>query len=82
MVDPHTAIDVDRASSHEPKGEKFQDSMNVETDSSGKTTNNSSNRLAWDSRVQYLFMVIAYSVGLSNIWRFPYLTQRHGRGNL
>ncbi|KAK3790415.1 hypothetical protein RRG08_015885 [Elysia crispata] len=54
--------------------------MNEETDSSGKTTNNSSNRLAWDSRVQYLFMVIAYSVGLSNIWRFPYLTQRHGRG--
>lgn len=37
-------------------------------------------RQAWDSKVQYLFMVISYAVGLGNVWRFPYLTQQHGGG--
>ncbi|XP_076448921.1 sodium- and chloride-dependent transporter XTRP3-like [Babylonia areolata] len=37
-------------------------------------------RLAWDSKLQYFFMVISYAVGLGNMWRFPYLTQQHGGG--
>ncbi|PVD21432.1 hypothetical protein C0Q70_19605 [Pomacea canaliculata] len=37
-------------------------------------------RLAWDSKLQYFFMVISYAVGLGNVWRFPYLTQQHGGG--
>ncbi|CAL1541962.1 unnamed protein product [Lymnaea stagnalis] len=40
----------------------------------------SKTRVAWDSKVQYLFMVISYAVGLGNVWRFPYLTQMHGGG--
>ncbi|KAK6185486.1 hypothetical protein SNE40_007708 [Patella caerulea] len=38
------------------------------------------NRAAWDSKLQYFFMVISYAVGLGNVWRFPYLTQQHGGG--
>ncbi|XP_046545031.1 LOW QUALITY PROTEIN: sodium- and chloride-dependent transporter XTRP3-like [Haliotis rubra] len=37
-------------------------------------------RAAWDSKIQYFFMVISYAVGLGNVWRFPYLTQKHGGG--
>ncbi|KAL8619530.1 hypothetical protein ACOMHN_011881 [Nucella lapillus] len=37
-------------------------------------------RAAWDSKLQYVFMVISYAVGLGNVWRFPYLTQQHGGG--
>lgn len=38
------------------------------------------NRGAWDNKVQYMFMVISYAVGLGNVWRFPYLCQKHGGG--
>ncbi|KAL4234279.1 hypothetical protein ACF0H5_005930 [Mactra antiquata] len=37
-------------------------------------------RQAWDSKWQYIFMVISYAVGLGNVWRFPYLVQKHGGG--
>ena len=37
-------------------------------------------RVAWDSKLQYFFMVISYAVGLGNVWRFPYLCQRNGGG--
>jgi len=39
-------------------------------------------RAAWDSKMQYFFMVISYAVGLGNVWRFPYLTQQNGGGRL
>lgn len=39
-------------------------------------------RAAWDSKIQYFFMVISYAVGLGNVWRFPYLTQKHGGGKI
>lgn len=38
-------------------------------------------RQGWNSKWQYIFMVISYAVGLGNVWRFPYLVQRHGGGN-
>lgn len=37
-------------------------------------------RQAWDSKWQYLAMVVSYAVGLGNVWRFPYLVQRDGGG--
>ena len=39
-------------------------------------------RQGWDSKWQYIFMVISYAVGLGNVWRFPYLVQQHGGGML
>ncbi|XP_046542476.1 sodium- and chloride-dependent glycine transporter 1-like [Haliotis rubra] len=37
-------------------------------------------RPQWGSRVQYLLSLIGYSVGLGNIWRFPYICNRNGGG--
>ena len=40
------------------------------------------NRVTWDSPVQFFFTVMGFCVGLGNIWRFPYLCQQNGGGEL
>ncbi|GFO43980.1 transporter [Plakobranchus ocellatus] len=37
-------------------------------------------RLTWDSKFQYIFMLISFAVSFGTFWRFPYLTQKHGGG--
>ncbi|XP_065259673.1 sodium-dependent neutral amino acid transporter SLC6A17 isoform X2 [Emys orbicularis] len=37
-------------------------------------------RPAWNSKLQYILAQIGYSVGLGNVWRFPYLCQKNGGG--
>lgn len=39
-------------------------------------------RQTFESKWQYIFMVISYAVGLGNVWRFPYLVQQNGGGKL
>lgn len=38
-------------------------------------------RAAWSGKLQFFLSIIGYSVGLGNIWRFPYLCQQNGGGN-
>lgn len=33
-------------------------------------------RAAWSGKMQFFLSIIGYSVGLGNIWRFPYLCQQ------
>uniref|UniRef100_A0A182THK8 Transporter n=1 Tax=Anopheles melas TaxID=34690 RepID=A0A182THK8_9DIPT len=35
-------------------------------------------RAAWSGKMQFFLSIIGYSVGLGNIWRFPYLCQQNG----
>ncbi|KAJ8395735.1 hypothetical protein AAFF_G00029720 [Aldrovandia affinis] len=37
-------------------------------------------RPAWNSKVQYILAQVGFSVGLGNVWRFPYLCQKNGGG--
>lgn len=37
-------------------------------------------RAAWSNKMQFFLSIIGYSVGLGNIWRFPYLCQQNGGG--
>ena len=38
-------------------------------------------RAEWPGRVSFLLAAIGSAVGLGNVWRFPFLTYKHG-GNL
>lgn len=39
-------------------------------------------RAAWGSKTQFMLSCISLSVGLGNVWRFPYLVQQDGGGEL
>ncbi|KAJ8776519.1 hypothetical protein J1605_015414 [Eschrichtius robustus] len=39
-------------------------------------------RPAWNSKLQYILAQVGFSVGLGNVWRFPYLCQKNGGGSL
>ncbi|KAM9299690.1 sodium-dependent neutral amino acid transporter B(0)AT2-like [Gastrophryne carolinensis] len=57
-------------------------------DLEGSTTGESSrdllpeptSRPTWGSKVQYILAQVGFSVGLGNVWRFPYLCHQNGGG--
>ncbi|XP_066600684.1 sodium- and chloride-dependent transporter XTRP3 isoform X2 [Prorops nasuta] len=52
-------------------------SQNIST---GSQEPKEDNRAAWSGKMQFFLSIIGYSVGLGNIWRFPYLCQQNGGG--
>ncbi|KAL4659456.1 sodium-dependent neutral amino acid transporter B(0)AT2-like [Arapaima gigas] len=37
-------------------------------------------RPMWNNKLQYILAQVGFSVGLGNVWRFPYLCQKNGGG--
>ncbi|XP_041656053.1 sodium-dependent neutral amino acid transporter SLC6A17 [Cheilinus undulatus] len=37
-------------------------------------------RPAWNNKLEYILAQVGFSVGLGNVWRFPYLCQKNGGG--
>uniref|UniRef100_A0A0L8HY68 Transporter n=1 Tax=Octopus bimaculoides TaxID=37653 RepID=A0A0L8HY68_OCTBM len=39
-------------------------------------------RQSWGKKLEFVLACIGYSVGLGNVWRFPYLSYSSGGGKL
>lgn len=52
---------------------------NQQADSEGHERG-TEDRAEWSNKAQFMLSIIGYSVGLGNIWRFPYLCQQNGGG--
>ena len=39
-------------------------------------------RGVWSRKIEFILSVVGYSVGVGNIWRFPYLVMQNGGGLL
>ncbi|XP_039191189.1 orphan sodium- and chloride-dependent neurotransmitter transporter NTT5 isoform X2 [Crotalus tigris] len=55
----------------DPEGESNQDLLPEE----------SATRPTWGSKAQYILAQVGFSVGLGNVWRFPYLCHQNGGGS-
>ncbi|XP_060705683.1 sodium-dependent neutral amino acid transporter B(0)AT2-like [Hemiscyllium ocellatum] len=57
------------------------DSPSVDvTESSTGLVLDEPSRPAWGSKLQYILAQVGFSVGLGNVWRFPYLCHQNGGG--
>ncbi|KAM7386666.1 hypothetical protein PAMA_009332 [Pampus argenteus] len=61
-------------------GEAESESQLATVNGPDEADTNDEDRPAWDSKIQYVLAQVGFSVGLGNVWRFPYLCHQNGGG--
>ncbi|XP_043574873.1 sodium-dependent neutral amino acid transporter SLC6A17-like [Chiloscyllium plagiosum] len=82
--DPVTESVADLLAGEEPVDYKHSvlnvGGVPVTKDQDGGNAIENDDRPVWNNKLQYILAQIGYSVGLGNVWRFPYLCQKNGGG--
>lgn len=68
-----------RHSSRPP--EDLYENESYDISDGGDDDNLKPRRQYWSSKMQFVLACIGYSVGLSNVWRFPYIMYKSGGGS-
>uniref|UniRef100_A0AAY5KCE5 Solute carrier family 6 member 15 n=1 Tax=Esox lucius TaxID=8010 RepID=A0AAY5KCE5_ESOLU len=62
------------------EGDGKELSQDTDVEDGGSDAEDDASRPAWNSKLQYILAQVGFSVGLGNVWRFPYLCQKNGGG--
>ncbi|XP_020336792.1 sodium-dependent neutral amino acid transporter B(0)AT2-like [Oncorhynchus kisutch] len=62
------------------EGKELSLNGDMDVEDEGSDAEDDAARPAWNSKLQYILAQVGYSVGLGNVWRFPYLCQKNGGG--